>query len=506
MANAVKRVQVIRATKGQNDYGKIRMAAYCRVSTDSSDQVNSFMAQMQYYNDYIRQNPNMVLVDIYADEGTTGTSIEKRSEFKRLLRDCENHKIDRVIVKSVTRFARNSLECLEAIRTMQSCGASVYFETDNIDTANMNSELLLYIKSAFAQGEALAASARMQTSIRMKMENGTYVVSSAPFGYRYELGKLIVVQEEASIVREIYDWYLSGKGFDAIAATLNRRYGGGWHPNRVRYILTNEKYIGDTMWQKTYTPQMLPLRNVINNGVKPKYYVEGTHEAIISMDDFKMVQQIISQHAKNEKPQKKTHFFPVGVVCRHCGWSFSRKSSSPHLIACNKKGLSGTECPSRSYSREELSDAFIRMYNTLRQNEHRILDETLSRLHDFKTKLTGQDEQIAAIDSDIALLCEQSEMYAKLLTEKVIDQVTYAEKCDIYKRRKLMSEDEDEHCITCLRKLKITLGEMPRRLLIVTDKQIKAMTEKIYAEEDGSLTFVLCGELELNVKMDTVWH
>lgn len=515
MANAVKRVQVIRATKGQNDYGKIRMAAYCRVSTDSSDQVNSFMAQMQYYNDYIRQNPNMVLVDVYADEGITGTSIEKRPEFKRLLRDCENHKIDRVIVKSVTRFARNSLECLETIRTMQSCGVSVYFETDNIDTANMNSELLLYIKSAFAQGEALAASARIQTSIRMKMENGTYVVSSAPFGYRYELGKLIVVPEEASIVREIYDWYLSGKGFDAIAATLNRRYGGGWHPNRVRYILTNEKYIGDTMWQKTYTPQMLPLRNVINNGVKPKYYVEETHEAIISMDDFKMVQQIISQHAKNEKPQKKTHFFPVGVVCRHCGWSFSRKSSSPHLIACNKKGLSGTECPSRSYSREELSDAFIRMYNTLRQNEHRILDETLSRLHDFKTKLTGQDEQIAAIDSDIALLCEQSEMYAKLLTEKVIDQVTYAEKCDIYKRRiselrtrrrKLMSEDEDEHCITCLRKLKIILGEMPRRLLILTDKQIKAMTEKIYAEEDGSLTFVLCGELELNVKMDTVWH
>ena len=136
MANAVKRVQVIRATKGQNDYGKIRMAAYCRVSTDSSDQVNSFMAQMQYYNDYIHQNPNMVLVDIYADEGITGTSIEKRLEFKRLLRDCENHKIDRVIVKSVTRFARNSLECLETIRTMQSCGVSVYFETDNIDTAN----------------------------------------------------------------------------------------------------------------------------------------------------------------------------------------------------------------------------------------------------------------------------------------------------------------------------------------------------------------------------------
>ena len=182
MEGKAKRVQIIRATKGEQEYGKIRMAAYCRVSTDSSDQANSFMAQMQYYNDYIRQNPNMVLVDIYADEGITGTSIEKRTEFKRLLRDCENHKIDRVIVKSVTRFARNSLECLEAIRTMQSCGVSVYFETDNIDTSHMNSELLLYIKSAFAQGEALAASARMQTSIRMKMEEGSYVATHAPFG------------------------------------------------------------------------------------------------------------------------------------------------------------------------------------------------------------------------------------------------------------------------------------------------------------------------------------
>ena len=289
MEGKAKRVQIIRATKGEQEYGKIRMAAYCRVSTDSSDQANSFMAQMQYYNDYIRQNPNMVLVDIYADEGITGTSIEKRTEFKRLLRDCENHKIDRVIVKSVTRFARNSLECLEAIRTMQSCGVSVYFETDNIDTSHMNSELLLYIKSAFAQGEALAASARMQTSIRMKMEEGSYVATHAPFGYRYESGELIVVPEEAEVVREIFDWYLSGKGFDAITAVLNRRY-GGWNSNRVRYILTNEKYIGNVLLKKTYTDGFPNRKRRNNCGEKDQYLAEQLHPEIISKEIFDAVQ------------------------------------------------------------------------------------------------------------------------------------------------------------------------------------------------------------------------
>lgn len=514
MEGKAKRVQIIRATKGEQEYGKIRMAAYCRVSTDSSDQANSFMAQMQYYNDYIRQNPNMVLVDIYADEGITGTSIEKRTEFKRLLRDCENHKIDRVIVKSVTRFARNSLECLEAIRTMQSCGVSVYFETDNIDTSHMNSELLLYIKSAFAQGEALAASARMQTSIRMKMEEGSYVATHAPFGYRYESGELIVVPEEAEVVREIFDWYLSGKGFDAITAVLNRRY-GGWNSNRVRYILTNEKYIGDTLWQKTYTPHMLPLRNVPNNGEKAKYCAEGTQQAIVSREDFGLVRQMIAERSQKGKPPKKTPFFPVGVVCRHCGWSFSRKGSSPHLIACSKKGLSGTKCPSRSYSYDELAGAFVRMYHTLRQNEHGILDQAVLQLQSYKAKRTCQNEQIAGIDADIARLSEQSEMYAKLLAEKAIDQVTYAEKCDIYKRkiselrtrrRKLLSEDEDERCVEGLRELKRKLHDMPPRILSATRNQITAITKKIYAEEDGSLTFVLCGELELNVRMETLCH
>lgn len=148
-----KEVKVIKPTLVDNQ--TLRVAAYCRVSTDSTDQQNSFFAQVKYYNDFIRGNDKMVLVDIYADEGITGTSVDKREEFKRMMNDAKNCKIDRVLVKSVTRFARNSLECIEAVRKLKSYGVSILFENDHIDTDTMNSEIILYIKSAFAQGEAL---------------------------------------------------------------------------------------------------------------------------------------------------------------------------------------------------------------------------------------------------------------------------------------------------------------------------------------------------------------
>ena len=159
------RVTVIAATAGSKT-DKIRVAAYCRVSTDKTDQVNSFLTQMRYYTDYIKSNPKMILIDIYADEGISGTLMDKRDEFKRLLKDCKNRKIDRVFVKSVTRFARNSLECIEAVRELKSYGVSVFFENDKIDTENMNSEMLLYIKSAFAQNESMSLSKRINSVLR----------------------------------------------------------------------------------------------------------------------------------------------------------------------------------------------------------------------------------------------------------------------------------------------------------------------------------------------------
>lgn len=253
-----KIVQVIRPTKEfAGEAGIKRFAAYCRVSTDSDDQINSFLTQVRYYTEVAREDPTLELVDIYADEGITGTCMNKREEFKRLLKDCSLGKIDVVYVKSIQRFARNSLECLEAVRKMKDCGVTVFFENDKIDTAKMSSEMILYIKSAFAQNEALAYSKRVSTAYRMKMEDGSFLTYHAPYGYRWDGQRLIVVPEEAEVVKKIYELYLSGNGVSRITSFLNKKgFTVGeeqWNSNRVRYILGNEKYIGDCMLQKTYT-------------------------------------------------------------------------------------------------------------------------------------------------------------------------------------------------------------------------------------------------------------
>lgn len=246
-----KEVKIIRPTSEMAKNSVLRVAAYCRVSTDSDDQVNSFIAQVKYYNDFIRLSDGMELVDIYADEGITGTSVSKREEFKRMIKDSRLGKIDRIYVKSVTRFARNSLECIENIRILKENGTSVYFENDGIDTDSMNSEMLLFIKSAFAQSEALSGSKRVSTACRMRMERGTFVTTCAPFGYRLIEKQLIVVPEEAEIVRDIFSEYISGKTMKQIADVLTEKRiiyykdKSTWTKNAVCRILENEHYAGD---------------------------------------------------------------------------------------------------------------------------------------------------------------------------------------------------------------------------------------------------------------------
>lgn len=202
MIEKQKQVHIIQPTIGDRAKEIIRVAAYCRVSTDSEDQANSFIAQVQYYTDYIKSNSQMKLVDIYADDGITGTSIEKREDFKRMIKDCKAGKIDRILVKSISRFARNSLECLETIRLLNTLNVIVVFENDGIDTRKLNSELFVYIKSAFAQSEALAGSKRVSTAIRMKMESGEFKISTAPYGYKIENNTLIPMQTENISIKE----------------------------------------------------------------------------------------------------------------------------------------------------------------------------------------------------------------------------------------------------------------------------------------------------------------
>ena len=344
MQQSTKDVKMIRPTKGLYGDKKLRVAAYCRVSTDSDNQEDSFIAQVKYYNDFLRLSDNMELVDIYADEGITGTSINKRDDFNRMLRDSSLGKIDRIFVKSVSRFARNSLECIESIRLLKSYGTTVLFENDAIDTNTMNSEMILYIKSAFAQSESLSGSKRVSTAIRMKMSTGEFYNYTAPFGYKAEDKTLIPIPEEAEIVKRIYNEYIAGKGIGKIVSDLNRDgvIGKPWGKERVRYILTNEKYCGDSLYQKSYTPPVLPLRNIPNRGEVDKYYVENTHQAIIDKTVFQTVSKMFEKNMLRygNRQKRASENFSGRIICGDCGWAYKKKSgnSNPTWI-CTKDGI-----------------------------------------------------------------------------------------------------------------------------------------------------------------------
>lgn len=235
----------------------LRVAAYCRVSTDSDDQINSFTAQNSHYMEMITAHDQWELVDIYADEGITGTSTKKRKDFQRLLADCRNGRIDKVLVKSISRFARNTTECLEAVRELKSLGISIFFEEHNIDTKMVSSEMLTAVIASCAQVESESISKNTRWGIQRKMQSGTYVASSVPFGFRRENGNLRIEEPEANYVRYAVSSYLSGKSASDIAKEFVDKSTGDavlasrkWSFQAVVEMLKNEKYCGDALYQK----------------------------------------------------------------------------------------------------------------------------------------------------------------------------------------------------------------------------------------------------------------
>lgn len=257
------RIITIAPTK-QDAAVKLRVAAYARVSSASDDQLNSFASQTQYYISLISSNENWSLVDIYADEGITGTSVDKREDFKRLMANCRQGLVDRILVKSISRFARNTTECLEAIRELKALGVGVHFEKENIDTATMSGEMMTTLFASFAQAESESISSNMRWSYQRRMQRGEFNTCKAPFGYRLENGTLVIEKSEAKIVQQIFNMYLSGHSTSDIASTITElgiptRDGNlHWHQTLVSYILQNERYSGNALLQKKYTTQAFP--------------------------------------------------------------------------------------------------------------------------------------------------------------------------------------------------------------------------------------------------------
>lgn len=339
-----------------------RVAAYARVSSDKDAAFHSLEAQTAYYEKYVTDHPDWQLVGIYSDNGISGTTIN-RPEFQRMLEDCRAGKIDLVLTKSVTRFARNTVILLEAIRELKKLNVDCYFEKENMHSISPDGELLLTLLAMYAEEEARSASENQRWRIQKRFQNGEPWVGRM-LGYRLEQGKLVVVEDEAELVQQIFQDYLSGMSVLAIAKRLNALgipspTSGIWGRSTVYHILTNEKYTGNMVLQKTYRPDFRTKKGKINQGQVAKYEVTGSHEAIISETDFAAVQENLQLSRKNYPNVYRggiKYLFSGLIKCGCCGGCYIHKMNGtgkykhPVWICRRFAELGKAVCPAKGIS------------------------------------------------------------------------------------------------------------------------------------------------------------
>lgn len=418
---------------------KLHVAAYCRVSTDSDAQLESLETQKTHYENYINSRDDWEFAGLYFDEGITGTKADKRPKLMRLINDCKAKKVDFVITKSISRFSRNTTDCLDIIRSLLNLNIPVYFEKENINTGSMESELFLSILSSMAEGESTSISENNKWGIKKRFENGTYKLGYVPYGYRWENCEIIVDPEQALIVKRIFSELLAGKGTDAIAKSLNdenvpTKKGGRWTSTSIRGILANEKYTGDCIFQKTYTDSSFNRHK--NDGHLDQYYVPNHHEAIVSHEDFDAAATLIEQRANEKGIQRgsnkyqQRYAFSGKIICGECGDTFRRRIHSstyekyPAWV-CNTHLADTSKCSMLYLRDDDIKLAFATMINKLIYCHKLVLKPYLESL-----QVNTSDEALLRIQQLETLLeqnAEQRETLHKLMAQGYIDQILFTQ-------------------------------------------------------------------------------
>ena len=435
---SLKKVTEIKeATSSKIKLKKIRVAAYCRVSTDSDAQLESLEAQKDYYENYIASRDDWEFAGLYYDEGITGTKKDKRPELMRLVSDCKAGKVEFIITKSISRFSRNTTDCLEMVRKLLDLHVPIFFEKENINTGSMESELFLSILSGIAESESVSISENIKWSIRKRFENGTYKCGYTPYGYDLKGGRMVINPEQAAVVKEIFAALLSGKGTQEIANDLNRRgiptkRNRRWRATTIRGMLSNEKYIGDCLFQKTYSDSQFVRHR--NHGEQTQYIVRDHHEPIISRKDFEAAQTLIRQRASEKSMMKGTnkyqnrYAFSGKIICGECGNTFKRRihSCTDHKYiawCCSTHIEDKNKCRMLFVKDEALKNAFATMINKLIFSRHQVLKPYLEAL-----KNTSTDDYLRRIQQIQTLLAqnaEKRETLTRLMTQGIIDPVIF---------------------------------------------------------------------------------
>jgi DNA invertase Pin-like site-specific DNA recombinase len=490
----------------------LRVAAYCRVSSDSEDQRHSYAAQIKYYTEHIGQQSNWVLADIYCDEAVTGTKTDKRDDMKRLVADARKGKLDRVLVKSISRFARNTYDSLALARLLKSYGVSVYFEEQDIDTGTMSDEFILAMQSMAAQGESITISQNMRWYYRDVMESGEFVGTISAYGYKLVGNTLEIYEPEAAVVRRIFAMYLGGMGKQTIAKQLNsegipRRYGyEKWYVDTITYILSNERVVGDALLQKSFATEEFPFRQVKNKGEKPQYYVENSHPAIISREDFDAAQELQARK-RSDTYRVSNHALTGNIRCRDCGRPFRRQIiNGTAYWQCCYHASGKTKCGGHRYPEETVYDAFLLLMNKLIMSREAILPPLIAGLERMQNRVSRAGNKVYEIDKQIAALNTKIHTFAKHRSSGLMDAADFAAESGAVnqqigtlraERRKLLAEDETDELIDELRGLDGLLAQTG--LQIEFDGELFGqVVAEITAASHTELCFKLHGGLELN--------
>lgn len=513
-------VTVIPPKEAQAD--TLRVAAYCRVSSDSSDQLHSYATQIKSYTELIGGHEGWELVDIYADEGLTGTRMDKREDFNRMMADCRKGRVDKVLVKSISRFARNTRDCLVSLRELMALGVAVQFEKENIDTGTLTTEMMVSVLGSLAQEESISISKNLRMSYQRRMEQGEYATNNAPFGYKLANGcQLEVNEQEADTVRWIFKSYLDGMSSKDIAIELTRRgiptteKNLVWRDKSVRYILTNEKYVGDVLCQKSFTTETLPFTMKRNHGEKDQFYIEHAHQALISRQDFEQVQILIKQRAQRFDYHRGTFPLSKKIVCGNCGTTFIRRETKAGYITwvCRRHDEKASDCPVGRIPETDIYAAFVRMYNKLRQNDGILLQPALRQLNDLNAALQRDNPAMLEINRAIAESAEQSHKISKLQTAGLLDADACATKLAAInakltqlrgERRRLLKNDDIQDAIDALRRTADLIHDGPESLEDFDETLFDELVEKIVAESKTRVRFRLHGGVELTEQLREV--
>ena len=396
---------------------KKRVCAYGRVSTDDEEQITSYNSQIKYYTEKIKSNPDWEFVGIYADEGISGTQVKNRTEFQRMIDDALNGKIDIILAKSISRFARNTLDTLKYCRELRDNKVDVYFEKENIHTIDLDSEMFLTLYSAFAQAESESTSQNVKLGLKAMMKRGEYVGSPDCYGYDWnkETKQLDINEEQAEVVRMIFNWYCDGLGSRRIIRKLEElnipTYKGNkrWSESSIMGIIHQEKYVGDLIQNKSYTVSPITHKTVINRGEKEKYYVKDHHTPIITREVWDKAQEIASKrkevHTINKQGYSSRltnkYAFSGKIKCAFCGTNFTRRKSSKSKTytkyniywTCYRKRMFAEDCPdSVGISETKLEETFVMIYNNIIKNKYKTKEVLLKAIKDVVNDNDYQDK------------------------------------------------------------------------------------------------------------------